>query len=152
MPNLSGLHMCRTISSGHSSLASRSIRTSSVNRFLPKSLSDFKLNFNVFAVIIGLVSPFANLGGQFRQKFQNIGGNPDIRDTEYRGFGVLIDGHDERIALEARQMLERAADAACQVHLGLDGLAGRSDLPRFLHPLGIHYGTRAAPLPILAMS
>ena len=52
MPSLSGLHMCRTISTGHSSRSSSSISSSSGSRFLAKSRSDFKLRFNVFLVII----------------------------------------------------------------------------------------------------
>ena len=52
MPRLSGLLMYRTISTGHSSRLSRSIRSWSGRRFLAKSRSDFKLKFKVFLVII----------------------------------------------------------------------------------------------------
>ena len=41
------------------------------------------------------------------------------------------------------QMLERAADAARQIDLGLHGFSGRAHLTRLLHPLGIDYRPRA---------
>ena len=42
--------------------------------------------------------------------------------------GFLLMAIDERTAFDAGQMLERPADAACQIDLGLDGLARRADL------------------------
>ena len=62
---------------------------------------------------------FANFAGQFRQELQDVVDDSHIRHLENRGLRILVDGDDERIALDAGQMLERAADAACQVDLGL---------------------------------
>ena len=58
--------------------------------------------------------------------------------------GFLLMAIDERIAFDAGQVLERAADAARQIDLGLDGLSGRADLAGLLHPLGVDHGSRAA--------
>src|SRR5271157_5788963 len=105
MPSLSGLLMYRTISTGHSSRSSNAISSSSGRRFLAKSRSDFKLRFSVFFVIIGGASLF-------------------FLDRSASRFAVLVDGDYEGIALNARQMLKRTADATCHVNLGLDGLPG----------------------------
>src|SRR5271165_1417242 len=132
MPSLSGLLMYRTISTGHSSRSSSAINSSSGRRFLAKSRSDFKLRFSVFFVIIGgaslfsdgSASRFADLVSQFRQKLQDVGDNSNVRHLKDGSFGVLVDGHNKGVALNAGQMLERAADAACHVNLGLDRLPG----------------------------
>ena len=50
----------------------------------------------------------------------------------------------KRIALNPGQMLERAADPASQIDLGLYGLAGRADLARLRQPLGVDHRSRAA--------
>ena len=150
MPSLSGLHMWRTISTGHSSRSSSSISSSSGKRFLAKSCSDFKLSFRVFFAI--MVVPlfhqrallFANLVGQLGQEFQDVGDNSDVGHTEDGSLGVLVDGDHEGIALDAGQMLERTADAAGHIDLGLDGFAGGAHLPGFLQPLGVDHRTRAA--------
>src|ERR1051326_887691 len=112
MPSLSGLHICRTISMGHSSRSSSSIRVWSGNRFLAKSRSDFKLSFKVLLVIMGSflsVLQFLHAAGHFRQKLQDVVHNPDIRHTEYGRLRILVDGHDKRTALQPGQMLERTA-------------------------------------------
>src|SRR6476661_3468529 len=107
MPSLSGLHMWRTISSGHSSRASRSINTSSGRRFLANSRRDFRLNFRVLFVIIAGASlcsnalHFADFVSQFGQEFQNVVDDPDIGHLEDRGFWILVDRDDERISLDA---------------------------------------------------
>ena len=90
---------------------------------------------------------FADLVRQFRQELQDVVDNSDIRHLKDRGLGVLVDGDDERIALNAGQMLERATDAAGQIDLGLDGFSGRADLAGFLQPLGVDHGSRAAHRP-----
>src|SRR5271165_2557157 len=153
MPSWSGSHMVWTISSGHSSRSSSSINTSSGSRFLPKSRSDFKLSFNVFLVIIANASllagrvcalRFANFVGQFGQKLQDVGDDTHVRYLKDRCLGVLVDGDDERTPFESCQMLERSADAASQVDLRLDGLAGGANLPRLGEPLRINHGARAA--------
>ena len=87
---------------------------------------------------------FANPVGQRRQKLQDVVHDSHVRHAEDRRLGVLVDGDDERVALDSRQVLERAADAARQVDLGPDGLAGGAHLPRFIHPLGVHHRPRAA--------
>src|SRR5215471_3413390 len=122
MPSLSGLHMCCTTSSGHSSRSSSAINSWSGSLFLPKSFSDFKLNFNVFFVIIGGSSfhgkfLFTDLAGQLRQELQQVVHDSHVRYPENGSLGILVDGYDERIALEAGQVLERSADAACHVNL-----------------------------------
>src|SRR6516164_505641 len=114
------------MSTGHSSFSSRSIKTSSVSRFLPKSRSDFKLSFNVFFVIMlgASLSPgrvcaldFLNFVGQFGQELQDVGDDSDVGYLKDRGLGVLVDSDDERIPFESRQVLERPAHAASQVDL-----------------------------------
>src|SRR5208282_6514795 len=114
MPNWSGLHICRTISSGHSSRSSSSRIFSSVRRFLAKSLSDFTLNFKVlFAIMIGSslllccdAAHFSNFVGQFRQELQDVVHNPNICHLKDWRFRILVDGDQKRTALEAGQMLE----------------------------------------------
>src|SRR5208282_5406757 len=130
MPSLSGLHMWWTISSGHSSRSSSSRSTSSGRRFLAKSLSDFKLNLRVLLAIIGDSSlccdaaQVKNFVGQFRQELQDVVDNSDIRHLKDRSLWILVDGDQEGTTFNARQMLEGATDAACQINLGLDGLSG----------------------------
>src|ERR1017187_5536529 len=133
MPNLSGSLMCLIISTGHSSRSSNAISSSSGRRFFAKSRSDFKLSCNVFLVIIVGASlcfsgrnlfHFADLAGQLRQKFQDVGDDSNVGHLKDGSFGVLVDGHDEGTALKTGQMLERAADATCHINLGLDRLSG----------------------------
>ena len=149
MPSLSGLHMWRTISSGHSSRASRAMSSWSGSRFLANSLSDFTLSLSVLAVIMTAASLsrdaafLANPAGQRRQELQDVVDDSHVRHAEDRRLGILVDGDDERVALDARQVLERTADAAGQIDLGPHGLAGRAHLPRFIHPLGIDHRPRA---------
>src|SRR5579871_2824427 len=98
------------MSRGHSSRASHSISVSSGNRFLAKSLSDFKLNFSVFGAImeasLGCLSQFANLAGQFRQKFQQVIDDSDISYLKDGGFRIFVDGNDERSTLNTGEMLK----------------------------------------------
>src|ERR1017187_3471973 len=144
MPSLSGLHMCRTTSIGHSSRASRSISSWSGRRFLANSRNDFRLSFNVLLVIIFYSSlrlfinsvlcfcssfrrnavHFEDLVRQFGQELEDIVHNSDVCHLEYWGFRVLVYRNDKRIPFKSSQMLERATDAACQVDLGLHGFAG----------------------------
>src|ERR1700741_786502 len=141
MPSLSGLHMWRTISSGHSSRASRSISTSSVSRFFANSRRDFRLSFKVLLAIMtstsfrGNALHFADFVRHLGQELQDVGDDADIGNVENRGFWILVDGNDEGIPLDTRQMLECPADAAGQVDLGLDSLSRGTDLARFLQPL-----------------
>src|SRR5271167_2692188 len=119
MPSLSGLHIWRTTSSGHSSRPSNSRSTSSGRRFLAKSLSDFKLNFRVLFAIMGDASfccgaaYLTDFVGQFRQELQDVVDNSDISHLEDRSFRILVNGDQERATLDAGQVLERATDAAC---------------------------------------
>src|SRR5208283_843984 len=130
MPSLSGLHMWWTMSSGHSSRSSSSRSTSSGRRFFAKSLSDFKLSFSVLFAIMGRaslccnVAHFADFVGQFRQEFQNVVDNSDISHLKDRSLRILVNGDQVRTTLNAGQMLERAADAACQIDFWLDGFPG----------------------------
>src|SRR5581483_4811205 len=119
MPSLSGLHMWRTISIGHSSRASRAITSSSGKRFFPKSRSDFRLSFKVFGEIIVVLSMsnhvlLANFVGEFGQELQQIVDHAYIRDLENRRLRVLVDGDDEGAAFDPGEMLERPADPAGQ--------------------------------------
>src|ERR1035437_230309 len=156
MPSLSGLLICRMISSGHSSRSSNAISSSSGRRFFAKSRSDFKLNCNVFLVIIDGASllfsgrdlfHLTDPAGQLRQELHDVVHNSDVCNLKDRSFGVLVDGHDEGTALKAGQMLERTADATCHVNLGLDRLAGRADLAGFRQPFGVDHGPGATHCP-----
>src|SRR5271166_4298421 len=134
MPSLSGLHMWRTISSGHSSRSSSSRSTSSGRRFLAKSLSDFKLNFSVLAVIMFRSSlcrdgsHFADFVSQLRQEFQDVVDNSDVCHLKDWSFGILVNRDQKRTAFKASQMLESAADATRQINFGLDSFARRAHL------------------------
>src|ERR1039458_2785292 len=118
MPSWSGLHMSRTTSSGHSSAASNSSSFSSGRRFLAKSLSDFKLNFNVLFVIIGCASlccdgsHLAYFVGQCRQELQDVIDNAHICHLKYGSFRVLVNSNQQRATLDTSQMLGSSADTA----------------------------------------
>src|SRR5690242_1493112 len=134
MPNLSGLHISRTTSSGHSSRSSSSMSVSSGKRFLANSLRDFTLSFRVFCASIetslcGNAARFTDFTDQFRQEFQEVVHDSDIGHLEDRGLRVFVDSDDERIAFDTREVLERSADAARHINLGLHGLAGGTNLP-----------------------
>ena len=60
--------------------------------------------------------------------------------------GVLVDRHEERRALDAAHVLERAADADGDVDLRLDGHAGGADLPALRQPALVDDGPRARDL------
>src|SRR5437016_13990720 len=127
MPNLSGLHMWRTISSGHSSRASRSINTSSVSRFLANSRRDFRLSFKVLLAIMistsfrGNALHFADFVRHLGQELQDVVDDADIGHLANRGFWMLVDGNYEGISLDTRLLLERAAEAALHVDHGRGG-------------------------------
>src|ERR1700756_3539472 len=147
MPNLSGLHMSRTTSIGHSSRSSRSIRTSSGRRFLANSLRDFTLSFSVLCASIGSslggnAAEFTGLVGQFWKELEEVVHDSHVGHLKDRGLGILIDGNQERASFDARQVLERAADAASQVDFGLHGLSRRTNLAGLLHPLAVNHGPR----------
>jgi len=80
---------------------------------------------------------------QFRQEVEDVRFDAHVRHLKYGGFGILVNGDDKGTPLDSTQVLERAADAACQVNLGFDGLTRSPDLARFLKPFGIHDGTGA---------
>src|SRR5271169_3002629 len=149
MPNLSGLHMSRTISIGHSSRSSRSIRTSSGRRFLANSLRDFKLSFSVFDASMdksslgGNAAQFTGFVGQFGQELEEVIHDSDVGHLKDRGLGVLVNGDEKRTSFNSSQMLERTADAAGQVNLGLHGFSRGANLAGLLHPLGVDHGARA---------
>src|ERR1022692_4621928 len=152
MPSLSGSDISRTISTGHSSRSANAISSSSGRRFFAKSRSDFKLNCNVFLVIIVGASLYflgrnlfdlTDLTGQLRQELQDVSDDSNVGHLKDGSFGVLVDGHDEGTALKASQMLERAADATCHINLGLDRLPGRAYLAGFRQPVGVHHGPGA---------
>src|SRR5579884_1286908 len=98
MARPSGLHICRTISSGHSSFLSSSRSFSSGSSFFAKSFSDFKLSFSVFLLIMGAASlssrtrQLANLARQFWQEFKKIIDDAHIGGVEDRGVGIFVDG------------------------------------------------------------
>src|SRR6266700_46485 len=149
MPSLSGLHMSRTMSMGHSSRSSRSMRTSSGRRFLANSLRDFTLSFRVLCASMGSSSlggnaaEFTSFVSEFGQEFEEVVHDSYIGHLKDGGLGILVNGDEERTSLDASQMLECAADAARQVDLRLHDLARRTDLAGFFHPLGVDYRTRA---------
>src|ERR1700741_1379842 len=149
MPSLSGLHMWRTISSGHSSRASRSISTSSVSRFLANSRRDFRLNFKVLLAIMistsfrGTALHFADFVRHLGQELQDVVDDANIGNLKNRSLRILVDSNNEWISLDTRQMLECPADAASQIDLRLDGLSRRAHPARFLQPLGIDNRTGA---------
>src|SRR5579863_1063821 len=149
MPSLSGSHMSRTMSIGHSSRSSSSISVSSGRRFLANSFSDFKLSFSVLCASMGSTSlggnaaQFAGFFGQHRDKFQNVVHNPDIGYLENRCLGILVDGDKERISFDASQVLECSTDAESQIHFGLHRFSRRAHLARLFHPLRIYDRSRA---------
>src|ERR1017187_8259201 len=148
MPSLSGLHMSRTISMGHSSRSSRSIRASSGRRFLANSLRDFTLSFSVLDASMGSslggnAAEFTGFVGQFGKELEEVVHDSEVGHLKDRGLGILVNGDQERTSFNARQVLERAADAACEVDLGLHGLSRRTNLTGLLHPLSIDHGPRA---------
>src|ERR1700693_1642685 len=101
MPSLSGLHMSRTISIGHSSRLSRSIRTSSGRRFLANSLRDFTLSFSVLDASIGSslggnAAEFTGFVGQFGKELEEVVHDSHVGHLEDRGLGILVDGNQER--------------------------------------------------------
>jgi hypothetical protein len=81
-----------------------------------------------------------DLFGQFRDELQDVGFDAHIGHLEDGGLGILVDRHEERIALDAAHMLECAADAEGQINLGFDGQAGGAHLAGFFQPFGIHDG------------
>src|ERR1051326_7410693 len=101
--------MWRTISTGHSSFSSSSMRISSGRRFLAKSRNDFKLNLRVFGAIIcnslfcGHATHFKNFAGEGWEELDQIIHNPDIGNLKDRRLGILINGDKERISLDASQ-------------------------------------------------
>src|SRR5579864_2856793 len=147
IPSLSGLHMSRTISMGHSSRSSRSIRTSSGRRFLANSLSDFKLSFSVLDASMisslgGNAAQFTGFVCQFGEEFEEVIHDSDVGHLKDWGLGILVDRDQERASFDAGQMLEGPADAASQVDLGFHGFSRRSNLAGLRHPLGVHYWPR----------
>ena len=64
--------------------------------------------------------PSAECGLQLRQQFEQVPNQPDIRDFEDRGLGVLVDRHDRAGVLDAGQVLDGAGDADGDVQVGGD--------------------------------
>ena len=81
IPSLSGLHMWRTISSGHSSRSSNSRSVSSGRRFFAKSCSDFRLSFSVFFAIIVDASLSRKTQHDSRIRVVNSGKNSRMSST-----------------------------------------------------------------------
>src|ERR1700692_1222853 len=111
MPSLSGLHMSRTTSIGHSSRSSRSIRTSSGRRFLPNSLRDFTLSFSVLCASIGSslggnAAEFTGFIGQFGKELEEVVHDSHVGRLKDRGLGIFVDCDQERASLNSGQMLE----------------------------------------------
>src|ERR1700692_202529 len=116
MPSLSGLHMSRTTSTGHSSRSSRSIRTSSGRRFLANSLRDFTLSFSVLDASIGSslgghAAEFTGFVGQFGKDLEEVVHDSHVGHLKDRGFGIFVDRDQERASFNSGQMLEGPADA-----------------------------------------
>src|SRR5262249_53764867 len=77
-----------------------------------------------------------------RDHLVDVADDAEVADREDRGFGVLVDGDDVLRALHADHVLRRAGDAGRDVHVGLDDLAGLTDLVRVGHPARVDDGTR----------
>src|SRR5688572_11965511 len=74
---------------------------------------------------------------QFGQHFVHVAHDAEVGDAEDRRLLVLVDGDDVLRALHADHVLRGARDAAGDVDVGLDDLAGLADLHRVRHPAGV---------------
>ena len=84
-----------------------------------------------------------DLLGQRRKELQQICDDAHARDLKDGCLRVLVDSDNERIALEAAQVLERSTDAEGEIDFGIDGLARRSHLAGLFQPFGVDDGTLA---------
>src|ERR1700756_3423018 len=91
----------------------------------------------------GNAAHFTSFVGQFRQELQDVIDDSDISHLKYGRLGILVDGDKERTSFNASEVLERPADAASQVDLGLHSFSRRADLARLLHPFRIDDWPRA---------
>src|SRR5512147_2522042 len=81
------------------------------------------------AIFMSCLSPhLANFLDHDRQDFMDVADDTVGRDVENGRIGVLVDGNDNFRRLHARDMLDRAGDAAGDVQLGTDGLPGLAHL------------------------
>ncbi len=80
----------------------------------------------------------------FRQGFEQVGDEAVVGDLEDRCLLVLVDRDDDLRVLHAGQMLDRTGDAAGDVEIGCDHLAGLADLPVVRGVAGIDRGARCA--------
>ena len=68
---------------------------------------------------------------------------PTSATWKYRGFGILVDGDEERISFDPGQVLECSTDAESQIDLGLHRFSRRANLTGLLHPFRIDDRARA---------
>jgi len=90
---------------------------------------------------------FPQLCRQRRYELHQIGDHEDVGHLPDGGILVLVDGQDEVGFLHTGQMLDGAGDAAGDVELGGDGLAGGPDLVVVGDPIGIDNRTTGAQFP-----
>ena len=69
-----------------------------------------------------------NLGCQGRDELEDIGHHENVGHLADGGVLVLVDGQDEVGLFHAGQVLDGAGDAAGDIELGRNGLAGGADL------------------------
>ena len=74
----------------------------------------------------------------------HVADDAEVGDAEDGGVGVLVDGHDDAGVLHSHEVLRGAGDAAGDVHVGLDDLAGLAHLVGVGHPTGVDDGPGGA--------
>src|SRR3990172_6653518 len=75
-----------------------------------------------------------DLGNQHRHEFIQVTDHSEVGDLEYRRAGILVDGNDDPGLLHSMQVLDRAGDAAGDVELRLDRIAGKAHLASAAEP------------------
>src|SRR5262249_16561003 len=83
--------------------------------------------------------------GELGQGLEEVGDQSVVGHLEDRSLLVLVDGDDDLGVLHARQVLDRAGDADCDVQGGGDHLPGLTNLEVVRHEAGLDRGTAGAP-------
>src|SRR5215218_3194076 len=85
--------------------------------------------------------------GELGHDLVEVADDPEIRELEDRGVGVLVDRHDVLRGLHADLVLDRSGDAGGEVELRRHRLAGLADLGGVRVPAGIDHraGRRHGP-------